>query len=160
MCKVFRELEDIFWELYTETMPPARNIFTIGMTPYNIDLTMAHITALYDHGDAIPFAMTFPTHRYDVIMSELMDLKFLITPSIDFIPDCYENVLLEIGLFFRKYGVIDTMVQDYLAEDSSDVMRFPLAEIELVGLDEEAIDTVWINSDDEDDLVILSVVRE
>ena len=158
MCKVFQDIEDIFWDLYTETMPPARNIFTIGMTPYNIDLTMAHITDLWEMRDDL--AVTFATERYDSIMSELIDLKYLVTPAIEWMIHPFSNVIVEIGLWFRDFGVVDTMVQDFLAEDSGDVMQFPLAEIEMVDLDEETIDTAWIDSEDEGDIVILSITRE
>ena len=90
-------------------MPAPRTLYFANGTAYDIVATIGVI----HHWKLVKDEATFPTYRYESIISALHDLQYLVNSQHDdFIDDVIGDSLVLLDVWFANYGVIDAMLQD------------------------------------------------
>ena len=110
-----------------------RNLFFANGNAYDIQATMAWIRRMYEQSDE----EIFPAHRFEAIMTVLIDLKYLRIVDMDYmIDDPHDGCLMTLDIFFRQYGMVDHRLQYW---DES-VHTFELTDEETDEIDDECIE--------------------
>lgn len=114
-----------------------RNIFFCNYQAYNIAETISHVYLCRDR-------LNIPLEIFDSVISDLIDLKYLVVTHDDPMVDLYTHQMIPRTAWFRRFGIADTTFD----ADDSTVGTF---DIEMSNLTTEGDS---IDADDEQRLVL------
>lgn len=123
-----------------------RALFFANGTAYDIEATIARITAMYENRDANEI---WWDAAYDSIISNLVDIRYNVTPD-EFIVNPYTGTMTLTDMWFGEFGVIDNTIDYFGLMDMESIGSF---DMELTSVSENSDEEV-ITEEEEADMII------
>ena len=144
-------------------MPIERNIFFSHHIAYSIRDTIQHVVLCYERlGQE-----NFPTEIYDSIISDLVDLKYLVVTSDDAMVDIYNHEMVPRSTWFRRFGIQDQTFAhfdgDFHSVGTIEMCDLTITSTSITSADEEYLvegsryNPIVLDYDEDDTLTLLTI---